>query len=128
MMESEYTQNQTDQGIGLVLEGGAIARLFTTGILDVMMERDTYPDGLIGVSAGAALGCNLKSRQPGRAIRYNKQYANDWRTAPCGRFITTGEWFLRRVLLTLSATSISTSSMPRPTMPPLAFYCGVLPT
>ncbi len=91
-MESD-TQNQTDQGIGLVLEGGAMRGLFTTGILDVMMERDTYPDGLIGVSAGAALGCNMKSRQPGRAIRYNKQYANDWRYCSMRSLITTGDMF-----------------------------------
>ena len=60
---------------GLVLEGGAMRGLFTAGIIDVMMEAGVEPDGLIGVSAGAAFGCNYKSRQPGRAIRYNKRYA-----------------------------------------------------
>ena len=54
---------------GLVLEGGAMRGLFTAGIIDVMMEAGVEPDGLIGVSAGAAFGCNYKSRQPGRAIR-----------------------------------------------------------
>ena len=58
---------------GLVLEGGAMRGLFTSGIIDVMMEAGIEPDGLIGVSAGAAFGCNYKSRQPGRAIRYNKR-------------------------------------------------------
>jgi len=28
-----------------------------------MMEHGVQPDGLIGVSAGAAFGCNYKSRQ-----------------------------------------------------------------
>ena len=56
---------------GLVLEGGAMRGLFTAGIIDVMMEAGVEPDGLIGVSAGAAFGCNYKSRQPGRAIRYD---------------------------------------------------------
>lgn len=56
--------------IGLVLEGGAMRGLFTAGIIDVMMENNLYPDALIGVSAGAAFGCNMKSRQAGRAIRY----------------------------------------------------------
>ena len=41
---------------GLVLEGGAMRGLFTAGIIDVMMEHDVWPDGLIGVSAGAAFG------------------------------------------------------------------------
>lgn len=53
--------------------------LFTAGILDVMMEAGIEPDGLIGVSAGAAFGCNYKSRQPGRALRYNKRFAKDKR-------------------------------------------------
>ena len=39
---------------GLVLEGGAMRGLFTAGILDVLMEHDIWPDGVIGVSAGAA--------------------------------------------------------------------------
>ena len=64
---------------GLVLEGGAMRGLFTAGILDVMMEAGIEPDGLIGVSAGAAFGCNYKSRQPGRALRYNKRFAKDKR-------------------------------------------------
>lgn len=64
---------------GLVLEGGAMRGLFTAGIIDVMMEASIEPDGLIGVSAGAAFGCNYKSRQPGRAIRYNTRFARDKR-------------------------------------------------
>ena len=58
---------------GLVLEGGAMRGLFTAGVLDVLMQHRINPDGIIGVSAGAAFGCNYKSGQPGRVIRYNKQ-------------------------------------------------------
>ena len=57
---------------GLVLEGGAMRGLFTVGILDVMMQNNIDFDGIIGVSAGAAFGCNYKSKQQGRALRYNK--------------------------------------------------------
>ena len=64
---------------GLVLEGGAMRGLWTAGITDVMMEHDVRPDALIGVSAGAAFGCNYKSRQIGRAIRYNTRFARDSR-------------------------------------------------
>ena len=69
----------TDKHIrrGLVLEGGAMRGMFTAGILDVMMERGIAPDGIIGVSAGAAFGCNYKSRQPGRALRYKIRFARD---------------------------------------------------
>lgn len=78
---------------GLVLEGGAMRGLFTCGITDVMMEHDIWPDGLIGVSAGAAFGCNYKSRQPGRAIRYNKRFARDSRYSGIGSWIRTGDYF-----------------------------------
>ena len=78
---------------GLVLEGGAFRGLFTSGIIDVMMAHDVWPDGLIGVSAGAAFGCNYKSRQTGRAIRYNKAYAHDPRYSGIRSLLTTGDYF-----------------------------------
>ena len=64
---------------GLVLEGGAMRGMYTMGVLDVMMEHDLWVDGAVGVSAGAVFGCNYKSRQIGRAIRYNMMYCNDER-------------------------------------------------
>ena len=78
---------------GVVLEGGALRGLFTVGILDVMMENNISFDGLIGVSAGAAFGCNMKSRQPGRAIRYNTDYAKDWRYCSFRSYLKTGDLF-----------------------------------
>lgn len=78
---------------GLILEGGAMRGLFTAGIIDVMMEHDVWPDGLVGVSAGAAFGCNYKSRQPGRAIRYNKRFARDSRYSGLRSLLTTGDYF-----------------------------------
>ena len=78
---------------GLVLEGGAMRGLFTAGIIDVMMEHGIWPDGLIGVSAGAAFGCNMKSRQVGRAIRYNKRFARDSRYSGVRSLLTTGDYF-----------------------------------
>lgn len=62
---------------GLVLEGGAMRGMFTAGVLDVLMEAGVAVDGAVGVSAGAAFGCNYKSRQIGRAIRYNMTYCRD---------------------------------------------------
>ena len=78
---------------GLILEGGAMRGLFTAGIIDVMMEHDVWPDGLVGVSAGAAFGCNYKSRQPGRAIRYNMRFAKDARYSGLRSLLTTGDYF-----------------------------------
>lgn len=78
---------------GLVLEGGAMRGLFTAGICDVLMEHRVWPDGVIGVSAGAAFGCNYKSRQAGRAIRYNTAYAKDSRYSGIKSLLTTGDYF-----------------------------------
>ena len=81
---------------GLVLEGGAMRGLWTAGVTDVMMEHDIWPDGLIGVSAGAAFGCNYKSRQVGRAIRYNTRFANDSRYSGLRSLLTSGDYFNAR--------------------------------
>lgn len=78
---------------GLVLEGGAMRGLFTAGIIDVMMEAGIEPDGIIGVSAGAAFGCNYKSRQPGRAVRYNTRFAKDPRYSGLWSLLKSGDYF-----------------------------------
>lgn len=78
---------------GLVLEGGAMRGLWTAGVIDVMMEHGIEPDGLIGVSAGAAFGCNYKSRQIGRAIRYNMRFAKDSRYSGWRSLFTSGDYF-----------------------------------
>lgn len=78
---------------GLVLEGGAMRGLFSAGVIDILMENNLLPDGVIGVSAGAAFGCNIKSKQPGRVIRYNKKLAHDWRYASFRSLLTTGDYF-----------------------------------
>ncbi len=54
---------------GLVLEGGACRGIFTSGVLDVMMERGMTFDYCVGVSAGAGNAMGYKSRQVGRVFR-----------------------------------------------------------
>lgn len=78
---------------GLILEGGAMRGMFTSGVLDVLMENGIEFDGAIGVSAGATFGCNIKSRQPGRAIRYNKRFSHDWRYCSLRSLFTTGDLY-----------------------------------
>lgn len=78
---------------GLVLEGGGMRGLFTAGVLDVFMENGIEPDGCVGVSAGALFGCNIKSRQPGRAVRYNVKYCSDRRYVSFSNLILTGNIF-----------------------------------
>lgn len=62
---------------GLVLEGGGMRGLFTTGVIDAFLQEGITFDGMVGVSAGACFGCNYKSRQIGRALRYNILLKND---------------------------------------------------
>lgn len=78
---------------GLILEGGAMRGLFSAGVMDVFMENGIEFDAAIGVSAGAAFGCNYKSRQPGRVIRYNKRFAKDPRFCSLRSLIKTGDLF-----------------------------------
>ena len=78
---------------GLVLEGGAMRGLFTCGVLDVFMEQGIDFDGAVGVSAGACFGCNIKSRQIGRALRYNLRFAHDKRYCSLNSLIKTGNLY-----------------------------------
>ncbi len=78
---------------GLVLEGGALRGLFTAGVMDVLMEHGVTFDGLVGVSAGACFGCNYKSGQQGRVLRYNLRYAHDPRYCSLWSLLTTGGIF-----------------------------------
>lgn len=78
---------------GLVMEGGAMRGMFTAGVTDVMMENNITFDGAIGVSAGAVFGCNYKSNQPGRVIRYNKRFCNDKRYCSFQSLRKTGDLY-----------------------------------
>lgn len=77
---------------GLVLEGGGMRGLFTAGVMDELMENSISFDGAIGVSSGAIFGCNYKSHQPGRALRYNIRFMDDPRYMGFMSFIKTGDW------------------------------------
>ena len=61
----------------LVLEGGAMRSLYTSGVLDVLMENNIDFDSVIGVSAGALTGANYVSKQIGRSAKINIEYCND---------------------------------------------------
>jgi predicted patatin/cPLA2 family phospholipase len=50
----------------IVLEGGATRGIFTSGVLDCLMEKEIYMSDVIGVSAGACNALDYVSRQPGR--------------------------------------------------------------
>ncbi len=78
---------------GLVMEGGAMRGMFTAGVIDVFMENHIETDGAIGVSAGAAFGCNFVSKQHGRVLRYNLRFCKDPRFCSWWSFLTTGNLY-----------------------------------
>ena len=51
----------------MVLEGGAIKGVFTSGALDYLMEQDFYTKYVVGVSAGACNAADYVSKQIGRS-------------------------------------------------------------
>lgn len=63
--------------IALVLEGGALRGVYTSGVLDVLLEENIMADCVIGVSAGALNGMNYITKQKGRSAKINLEYHND---------------------------------------------------
>lgn len=78
---------------GLVMEGGAMRGMYTCGVIDVFMENGIEFDGACGISAGAVFGCNYKSKQIGRAIRYNKRFCRDPRFVSIRSLVKTGDLY-----------------------------------
>lgn len=63
----------------LILEGGALRGLFTSGVLDVFMENNIYFPMVCGVSAGSLCAISYLSKQIGRNAELNIGYVNDKR-------------------------------------------------
>lgn len=59
-----------ERNTGLVLEGGGMRGVFTSGVLDAFMKHERYFPYVVAVSAGACNGMSYISRQPRRA-RYS---------------------------------------------------------
>ena len=63
-----------DRNTGLVLEGGGMRGVFTSGVLDAFMKHEVYFHYVVAVSAGACNGLSYMSRQPRRARISNIDY------------------------------------------------------
>ena len=64
---------------GIVLEGGALRAIFSSGVCDGLLEGGVMPDYLVGVSAGIAYGVSYLSRQPRRNLEVVTTYVQDRR-------------------------------------------------
>jgi predicted patatin/cPLA2 family phospholipase len=78
---------------GLVLEGGGLRGVYTSGVLRFFMERNLYFPYVIGVSMGACNAANYLSRQIGRNRIVNIQFVRDRRYLSLWRLLRRGELF-----------------------------------
>lgn len=61
---------------GIVLEGGALRTIFSSGACDALLDNDIMTDYVIGVSAGIAYGTSYVSKQTGRNLEILTKYAH----------------------------------------------------
>ncbi|MBE5938887.1 MAG: patatin family protein [Lachnospiraceae bacterium] len=78
---------------GLVLEGGGMRGVYTTGVLDFFLDKGIEFKNCIGVSAGAVHCCSYLSKQKGRAYHVVVDSINDKRYASTSNLIKTGFFF-----------------------------------
>ncbi len=64
---------------GLVLEGGTMRPIFSSGVMDALLSENIMLPYCIGVSAGIADGVSYVSRQKGRNLEIVQKYRNDKR-------------------------------------------------
>lgn len=78
---------------GLVLEGGGMRGVYTSGVLDYFMEQGLEFSSVYGVSAGALGGANYVSRQQKRGVVTFIKYKHDERYAGIQHLLKTGDYF-----------------------------------
>lgn len=87
-----------DRNTGLVLEGGGMRGVFTSGVLDALMKYDVYFRYVVAVSAGACNGMSYISRQPRRARISNIDYLARYDYIGLRHLVTQGCIFDRKLL------------------------------
>lgn len=89
---------QIDRKTALVLEGGGMRGVFTSGVLDAFMKHDfTFPY-IVAVSAGACNGMSYVSHQPRRARISNIDYLARYKYIGLRHLVTQGCIFDRELL------------------------------
>jgi len=78
---------------GLILEGGGLRGVYTSGVLRFFMDKGLYFPYVIAASMGACNAANYISRQPERNRIVNIRYVNDARYMSYLRAILKSELF-----------------------------------
>ena len=89
---------QSDRNTGLVLEGGGMRGVFTSGVLDGFMKHELYFRYVVAVSAGGCKGLSYMSRQPRRARISNIDYLARYQYIGLRHLVTQGCIFDRDLL------------------------------
>jgi predicted patatin/cPLA2 family phospholipase len=89
---------QIGRNTGLVLEGGGMRGVFTSGVLDAFMKHDLYFPYVVAVSAGACNGLSYMSRQPRRACYSNIDMLRKYDYISLKRLLTQGSIFDPNIL------------------------------
>lgn len=87
-----------NRNTGLVLEGGGMRGVFTSGVLDCFMKHDLYFRYVVAVSAGACNGMSYMSHQPRRARISNIDYLARYNYIGIRHLVTQGCIFDRELL------------------------------
>lgn len=87
-----------DTNTGLVLEGGGMRGVFTSGVLDAFMLHELYFPYVVAVSAGACNGMSYVSRQLRRARISNIDYLARYHYIGLRHLVTQGCIFDRKLL------------------------------
>lgn len=72
---------------GLVLEGGALRTIYSSGVCDGLLHEGFMADYVVGVSAGIAYGVSYVSRQEGRNLEIVRRYVGDKRYMGAGNLL-----------------------------------------
>lgn len=89
---------QIDRKTALVLEGGGMRGVFTSGVLDAFMKHDLTFPYIVAVSAGACNGMSYVSHQPRRARISNIDYLARYNYIGLRHLVTQGCIFDRELL------------------------------
>ena len=89
---------QIDRKTGLVLEGGGMRGVFTSGVLDAFMKHELTFPYVVAVSAGACNGMSYVSHQPRRARISNIDYLARYKYIGIRHLVTQGCIFDRKLL------------------------------
>ena len=87
-----------NRNTGLVLEGGGMRGVFTSGVLDAFMKHDLYFRYVVAVSAGACNGVSYMSHQIRRARIANINMLGQYDYIGLKHLVTQGSIFDRKLL------------------------------